>query len=85
MPGGASGYTDVYLCKGDWNGGTNQTFTSSDLYPILSNIKNVTFEIHTNTPYAQTFGESSQQSYRDVLCGPPGRQQATFHVTLKQV
>ena len=39
MPGGANGYTDVYLYKGYWNKGSNNTCTPSDLYPILSEIQ----------------------------------------------
>ena len=85
MPGGANGWTDVYLYKGYWNGGSNNTCVSSDLYPILNDIQSADFAIHTNTPYVQTFGGSTQQSYTVFFVVPPGGQQATFHVTLKQV
>jgi hypothetical protein len=85
MPGGVNGWTDVYLYKGYWNGGNNNTCKSGDLYPILDEIKSADFAIHTNTPYTQTFGGSTQQSYTVFFVVPPGGQQATFHVTLKQV
>jgi hypothetical protein len=85
MPGGANGYTDVYLYKGYWNSGNNNTCTSSDLYPILSEIQSTDHQIRLNKSYTQTFGESTQQSYTVFFVIPPGGQQATFHVTLKQV
>ena len=85
MPGGVNGWTDVYIYKGYWNGGSNNTCTSMDLYPILNEIKSANFEIHTNAPYIQTFGGSTQQSYTVFFVVPPGGQQATFHITLKQV
>jgi hypothetical protein len=85
MPGGVNGWTDVYLYKGYWNGGSNNTCVSSDLYPILNDIKSADFAIRTNIPYAQTFGGSTQQSYTVFFVVSPGGQQATFHVTLKQV
>ena len=85
MPGGVNGWTDVYLYKGYWNGGSNNMCKSGDLYPILDEIKSADFAIHTNTPYTQTFGGSTQQSYTVFFVVPPGGQQATFHVTLKQV
>ena len=85
MPGGANGYTDVYLYKGYWNGGSNNTCTSSDLYPIISDIQSTGHQIRLNTPYTQAYGESTQQAYTVFFVVPPGGQQATFHVTLKQV
>ena len=84
MPGGANGYTDVYLYYGYWNGGSNHTCTASDLYPILSNIQSAEQQIRLGTPYTATFGATkTQQSYTVFFVVPPG-QQATFHVTLKQ-
>jgi len=83
MPGGANGYTDVYLYKGYWNGESNNICTSSDLYPILSEIQSTDHQIRLNTPFTQSFSESTQQSYTVFFVIPPGGQQATFHVTLK--
>jgi hypothetical protein len=83
MPGGVNGWTDVYIYIGYWNGGSNNTCISSDLYPILNEIQSADFAIHTNTPYTQTFGGTTQQSYTVFFVVPPGGQQATFHVTLK--
>ena len=85
MPGGANGYTAVYVYDGYWNGGTNYTCTASDLYPILSQIQSVDCQIRLESAYAETFGSSTQQSYTVFFVIPPGGQQATFHVTLKPV
>ena len=84
MPGGANGWTDVYIYKGFWDGGANNTCTAGDLYPIISEIKSADFEIKANQPYIETFGGSTQQSYTVFFLVPPGGP-ATFHVTLKQV
>jgi hypothetical protein len=84
MPGGANGYTDVYIYKGYWNGGSNHTCLSSDLYPILSDIHSVDQQIRIGTPFIETYSASTQQSYTVFFVVPPGGQQATFHVTLKQ-
>ena len=83
MPGGANGYTDVYIYNGYWNGGTNNTCVSGDLYPILSDIHSVDQQIHLGTPFTETYGASSQQSYTVFFVVPPGGQLATFHVALK--
>jgi hypothetical protein len=85
MPGGANGWTDVYIYKGYWNGGSNYTCTSRDLYPILRDIQSVDRQIRTNSTFTETYGGSTQQSYTVFFVVPPGGQQATFHVTLKQV
>ena len=85
MPGGANGYTDVYIYKGYWNGGSNYTCTSSDLYPILSDIQSVDRQIRLNSAFTETYGGSTQQSYTVFFVVPPGGQQATFQVTFKQV
>jgi hypothetical protein len=84
MPGGTNGWTDVYIYKGYWDGGTNNTCTSGDLYPIISDIQSADFEIKTNQPYIETFGELTQESYTVFFLVPPGGP-STFHVTLKQV
>ncbi len=85
MPGGANGYTDVYVYKGYWNGGTNYTCVSSDLYPILSDIQSTDHQIRLGNPFTETYGGSTQQSYTVFCVVPPGGQEATFRVTLKQV
>ena len=84
MPGGANGWTDVYIYKGYWNEGTNNTCKAEDLYPIISDIQSVDFEIKANQPYIQTFDESTKQSYTVFFVVPPGGP-AAFHVTLKQL
>ncbi len=81
MPGGLNGWTDVYIYKGYWDKGNNNTCTAGDLYPIISDIQNADFEIKTNEPYIETFGESTQQSYTVFFLVPPGGP-ASFHVTL---
>lgn len=84
MPGGANGYTEVYIYKGYWNGGSNYTCTSSDLYPILSEIQSAEHQIHLNSPFTEIYGGPTQQRYTVFFVVPPGGP-ATFHVTLKQV
>ena len=84
MPGGANGYTDIYLYNGYWDGGTNNLCMSKDLYPILSDIQSVNFELHGTTSYNSTYGGSTQESYTVFFVLPPGGP-ATFHITYKQV
>jgi hypothetical protein len=83
MSGGANGYTDVYIYKGYWNGGSNNTCTSLELYPILNNIQSTNHQIRLGTPFTETYGSSTQQSYTVFFVLPPGGQQSTFHVTLQ--
>ena len=85
MPGGANGYTDVYIYKGYWNGGSNHTCASSDLYPILTDLQSTDRQIRLNSPFTETYSNSTQQSYTVFFVVPPGGQQATFHVTFKKV
>ena len=82
MPGGANGYTDVYIYDGYWDGGTNHICKAEDLYPIISDIRSADFQIRVKIPYIETFGNSTQQSYTVFFVIPPGGE-ATFHVTLK--
>ncbi len=84
MPGGANGYTDVYIYNNYWDEGTNHTSKAGDLYPIINDIKSADFEIRLDAPYTQTFGGTTQQSYTVFFVVPPGGP-ATFHVTLKQI
>jgi hypothetical protein len=85
MAGGANGYTDVYVYNDYWNGGTNHTCTSSDLYPILSDIQSTDQQIRLGTPFTKTFGATvNPHSFTVFFVVPPG-QQSTFHVTFKQV
>jgi len=80
MPGGANGYTDIYLYKGYWDNGTNHQCLSADIYPILSNIHSANYELKGPTSYNATYGGSTQQSYTIFFVMPPGGQ-ATFHIT----
>lgn len=84
IPGGANGWTDVYIYKGYWNEGINNTCRAEQIYPIINKIESADFEIKANQPFKQTFGESTQQSYTVFFVIPPGGL-ATFHVTLKQI
>jgi hypothetical protein len=81
MPGGANGWTDVYIYRGYWNKGTNNTCLSEDLYLILSDIKSADAQIRGDTPYTASFGGPKPQSYTVFFIFPPGGK-ATFHVTL---
>jgi len=83
MSGGANGYTDVYIYKGYWNGGSNNTCTSSELYPILNDIQSTDHQIRLGSAFKETYGGPTQQSYTIFFVVPPGGQQSTFHVTLK--
>jgi hypothetical protein len=85
MSGGANGYTDVYLYKGYWNSGANHTCTSAQLYSLLNDITPTDHQIRLGTPYNQTYGGSTQESYTVFFVLPPGGQQSTFHVTLQPI
>ena len=82
MPGGASGWTDVYVYDGYWDEGTNHTCKAMDLYPILNDIQATNLEVKINQPYVGNFGDSIQKSYTVFFIIPPGGQ-STFHVTYK--
>ena len=84
MPGGANGYTDIYLYKGYWDNGTNHQAMSANLIPILSQIQSADYELKGTTTYNQTYGDTIQQSYTVFFVLPPGGQ-ATFHITYKQI
>ena len=85
MPGGANGYTDIYVYNGYWDKGTNHTCTSGDVYPILSQIHSVDYELKGTTTYTKTYSASTQNSYTVFFVMPPGGQQATFYITYKQI
>jgi hypothetical protein len=82
MPGGANGYTDIYIYKGYWDEGINHTCLSSNVYSILSQIHSADYELKGTTSYNQTFGGSTQESYTVFFVFPPGGQ-ATFQVAYK--
>jgi hypothetical protein len=82
MPGGANGWTDVYVYEGYWDNGTNHMCRAQNLYPIMNEIKSADFAIRANATYTQTFSATTMQSYTVFFVVPPGGQ-ATFHVTLK--
>jgi hypothetical protein len=82
MPGGANGWTDVYIYRGYWDSGANYTCKAMDLYPILNSINATNLQIKIGQPYVGNFGESAQQSYTVFFVVPPGGQ-STFHVTYK--
>jgi hypothetical protein len=84
MPGGANGYTDLYIYNGYWDNGTNHIATSRSLYPILSNILNANYELKGTTAYNATYGGSAQQSFTVFFILPPGGQ-SSFHITYKQL
>lgn len=84
MPGGANGWTDVYIYKGYWDKGSNYKCASGDLYPILSDIQSTNRQIRANGTFTETYGGSTPQSYTVFFVVPPGGQ-ATFHVTFKPV
>jgi hypothetical protein len=85
MPGGANGYTDVYLYNNYWDGGTNNTCKAIDLYPLLNEIQSTGHQIRLGNAFTETYGGSTQESYTVFFVVPPGGQQATFHITYTQV
>ena len=85
MSSGTNGYTEVYIYKDYWNDGRNNTCAASELYPILNKLQSADHQIRLNSPFMETYGDSTQQSYTVFFVVPPGGQQSTFHVTLKQV
>ena len=50
---------------------------------FLDDIQSTDYQIRLGSPFIETYGESSQQSYTVFFVVPPGGQQSTFHVTLK--
>jgi parallel beta-helix repeat protein len=84
MGGGSNAWTDVYLYKGYWDGGSNNTCKAGDLYAIINDIESTNFAIRANKPYVENFGGSNQESYTVFFVVPPSGQ-ATFHISLKQV
>jgi hypothetical protein len=82
MPGGANGYTDIYIYKGYWDNGTTHKCMSADVYSILNGINSADFELKGTTSYNATYGSSTQQSYTVFFVLPPGGP-ATFHITYK--
>jgi len=83
MPGGANGWTEVYIYKGYWDEGNNHKCTSEDLYQILSDIQSADSQIRGDTLFKETFGGSTPQSCTVFFIFPPGGQ-ATFHVAYKK-
>lgn len=82
MPGGANGWTDVYVYRGFWDEGADHICNSGDIYPILSNVESADFAIKLNQPYVGSFGEADQQSYTLFFVVPPGGP-STFQVSFK--
>ena len=82
MPGGANGWTDVYIYNGYWNQGADHMCKSGDVYPIISDIQSADFAIQTKAPYTATFRDTTQKSYTVFFVLPLGGE-ASFHITLK--
>ena len=83
MPGGANGWTDVYIYQGYWDKGSDYKCMSEDLYPILGDIESADAQITGSRPFTADFGGSTPQSYTLFFIFPPGGQ-ATFNVKLYQ-
>lgn len=85
MPGGSSGWTDLFIYKGYWDNGTDNKCTAQDIYPIVANIQPLNAEIHGTSAYTETFnGTSTSQSYTVFFVFPNGGQ-GTFHITYQQI
>jgi hypothetical protein len=84
MAGGANGWVDLYIYRGYWDGGVNNTCIAKDVYPILADIQDAEAQLKASEPYTRTFGGATAESYTLFFIFPPGGQ-STFHVTLKQI
>jgi hypothetical protein len=84
MPGGANGWTDLFIYNGYWSNETDYKCEAKDLYPILTDIKTADGAIQGNSTFTETFNSTTQQSHTVFFVFPNGGQ-ATFHVTYKQV
>jgi hypothetical protein len=85
MPGGSSGWTELYIYKGFWDNGTNNKCNAGDTYGILSSIADANKIIQGNNAFTETFnGGSTTQSYTVFFVFPNGGQ-GTFQVTYKQI
>lgn len=84
MPGGANGWSDIYLYRGCWDNGANNTCVSGDVYSILPDIEPTNEVVTQDKPYTAVFGESTLQSYTVFFVFPPGGP-AEFHITLKPI
>jgi len=82
MPGGANGWTDVYIHRGLWDEGVDHICESGDMYPILVDVESAEFAVKLGQPYVASFGETEQQSYTVFFLVPPGGP-STFQVTYK--
>jgi len=85
MPGGSSGWTELYVYKGYWDNGTNYKCTAGDTYSILSSIQDADRIIQGNSAFTENFnGTATLQSYTFFFVFPNGGQ-GTFHVTYDQI
>ena len=84
MPGGDSGWTDVYIYSGYWDKGTDNKCTAQEVYPILGDIKSANAQITGNTTFTETFSETIAKSYTIFFIFPPGGP-STFQVSYKQI
>ena len=85
MPGGAQGWTELYVYKGYWNNGTDHKCSAGDTYPIIGSIQDADKIIQGNSAFQETFtGGSAAQSYTVFFVFPNGGQ-GIFHVTYKQI
>ena len=83
MPGGANGWTDLFIYKGYWDNGTDYKCTAEDVYPIIASIQATNSEIQGTGVFTETFNGTATQSYTMFFVFPNGGQ-ATFHVTYNQ-
>jgi hypothetical protein len=76
-------WTDLYLYKGYWDGGTGYKCLSEDVYPIINDIETTGHRFKANSTYTETFGESTPQSYTVFFLFPTGGS-GTFHFGLNR-
>jgi hypothetical protein len=74
-------WTDLYLYRDYWNGGTDYKCLSEDIYPIIDEIETTGQKFKANSTFTETFGEGTPQAYTVFFLFPTGGS-GTFHIEL---
>jgi len=73
MPGGAQGWTELYIYRGYWDNGTSYKCQAGDVYGILGSIKDDNKIIQGDGAFTETFnGGATPQSYTIFFVFPNG-------------
>ena len=74
-------WIDLYIYEDYWDGGSNYTCQSENIYPIISEIQSFDFRLQANSTFSETFGDSQSRSYTVFFIFPPGGP-SSFHIKL---